>query len=762
MPSLTLAFLGPPAVTRADGSVVSFRLRKELALLAYLAVEGSAAQPRDTLLGLLWPDATDESARNNLRVVLANLRQALGADALSADRQVVQLSLEGGALDVAAFQEFLAASSAHRHQPNMPCAACAARLQQAVGLYRGEFLSGVALSDAAAFEEWALVRRQALHQQALDALTTLADYHEQVGDYVALCGYARRQLELEPWHEPAQRQLMRGLALAGDRDAALTQYERCRQVLADELGIEPDVETRALYEQIRAGHLTPATRDLAAPRHNLPAPLTPFVGREAELVALTALREQPDTRLLTLVGVGGMGKTRLALELGRASLDAYADGVFFVALAPLASALALPAAILQALGLTVQGGDPAAALLRFLRDKHMLLVLDNFEHLRDGAGLVVEILEAAPQVEILTTSRERLTVRGEQLFVVEGLAYTPGSLSIDAPAAPALRLFTQSARRAHPAFQLGEQNLPDVLRLCQLVQGMPLGIELAAAWVELLSLREIAEEIACSAGFLEANWIDAPERQRSMRAVFEWSWKLLNDAERQLFRQMAVFRGPFTREAAEAVVGASLQALAGLVHKSLLRRTDAGAAQAGRYEIHELLRQFAAKLLVATLDEQATVEERHSTFYLAFVAQREMRLARHEPQQAAAEIRTEIDNVRQAWAWAAAKARADDLDRSLYGLWQFYWLIGLSIEAEDRFGLAAEHMRQASGHDGAKRSGLLSKLLAIQALFLNRQCSYDRAIQVARQAIRQGHAGADRVGEAMGYACWGQALYRQG
>src|SRR5829696_4145766 len=361
MPSLTLALLGPPSVTCADGSAVSFRLRKELALLAYLAVEGPAAQPRDTLLGLLWPEASDESARNNLRVVLANLRQILGTAALSADRQVVQLVLENRTLDVAAFQELLAASSAHRHQPNMPCAACAARLEQAVGRYRGEFLQGVALSDAAVFEEWVLIRRQALHQQALDALTTLADYHEQVGDYLALCGYARRQLELEPWHEPAQRQLMRGLVLAGDRDAALAQYERCRQVLADELGVEPEVETRALYEQIRAGHLTPATRDLAAPRHNLPAPLTPFVGREVELAALTLLRDQGEARLLTLIGVGGMGKTRLALELGRASLDVYADGVFFVALAPLASASALPAAIAQAIGLTVHGGDPAAA-----------------------------------------------------------------------------------------------------------------------------------------------------------------------------------------------------------------------------------------------------------------------------------------------------------------------------------------------------------------------------------------------------------------
>jgi predicted ATPase/DNA-binding SARP family transcriptional activator len=757
MPSLTLALLGPPRVTRADGSTVAFRSRKELALLAYLAVEGPAAQRRDTLLGLLWPDVPEESARNSLRVALANLRQAIGTAALITAGQEVQLALDGDALDVITFQQLLAACRVHRHQPNMPCAECAARLEQAVVLYRGEFLSGFTLPDAAPFEEWALVRREALHLQALDALAMLAELHERTGDYAALCRYAHRQLELEAWHEPAHRQLMRGLALAGDGDGALMQYERCRQVLADELAIEPDVETRALYERIRAGHLTPATRNATAPRHNLPASLTPFVGREAELAALLALREQPDTRLLTLVGAGGMGKTRLAIELARASLDAYADGVFFVALAPLAAAAALPAAIAQALGLTIQGGDSTAALVRFLGNKHMLLLLDNFEHLRDGVGLVVTILETAPHLQILATSRERLNMRGEQLFVIEGLPYAQGARLEDAAAEPAVHLFAQSARRSQPSFQLSAPNLPDVLQICRLVQGMPLGLELAAAWAGLLPLPEIAGEIARSAEFLAADWQDAPERQRSMRAVFEWSWALLNDVERQVFKQLAVFRGGFTRDAAQAVVGASLRGLTTLVQKSLLYQ-DA----TGRYQVHELLRQYAFEQLHAAPDEHTTIEGRHSAFYLSFVEQRAMRLARHEPQQAAAEIRTEIDNVRQAWAWAAANTRADDLDRSLYGLWQFYWLIGLSLEGEERFGLAAEHMRQASSRDGAKRSGLLSKLLAVQALFLNRQCTYDRAIQVARQAIQTGQAGGNCIGEAMGYACWGQALYRQG
>src|SRR6266851_5406705 len=202
MPSLTLALLGPPQVARPDGSLVAVRSRKELALLVYLAVEGQGAQRRDTLLGLLWPDVRDSAARNSLRVALANLRQTLGDAAPSADRQMVQLRLDSGALDVASLRELLETSRAHCYDQNNACAACAARLAQAVALYRGDFLTGFGLPDADAFEEWALVRRETLRQQVLDALATLAEYHWRLGDYAALVRDARRQLELEPWHEP--------------------------------------------------------------------------------------------------------------------------------------------------------------------------------------------------------------------------------------------------------------------------------------------------------------------------------------------------------------------------------------------------------------------------------------------------------------------------------------------------------------------------------------------------------------------------------
>jgi DNA-binding SARP family transcriptional activator len=348
MSVLTITLLGPLQATRADGTPVAFRSRKELALFAYLAVEHARPQRRDALLALLWPDAPVGAAQNSLRVALAHLRQSLGRDAASLiiDRQTVRLAPgPNGWLDVAAFRELLDACKTHRHKKREACPDCVERLERAVDLYGGELLAGFSLPDTSPFEEWALMRRAELHHAILGALVTLADAHEDADDYPALCHCARRQLAIEPWHEPAHRTLMRGLALTGDRAGALAHYQVCRTVLADELGVEPDAETRALYERIRAGELAPATRDAGAPAHALPLPLTPFVGREAELATL---RASADVRLLTLVGVGGIGKTRLALELARNKLDAYVDGVFFVPLARLESAEAITPVIAAA------------------------------------------------------------------------------------------------------------------------------------------------------------------------------------------------------------------------------------------------------------------------------------------------------------------------------------------------------------------------------------------------------------------------------
>ena len=782
---LSLAVLGPPKTLLDGEPVTAFKTQKVLALLAFLAVEAAHPHRREELCGLFWPDQTDASARDNLRVTLYRLRQALREDAHAAHAPFVTSTRDAAQfnprsdhwLDLADFNGLMAECRDHAHERMETCAECSLRLAKAVSLYRGDFLHGMSLADSAAFEEWVLVQREALRRQVLSASETLSAYHQQRGDYEALGREAHRQLALEPWHEPAHRQLMRGLALTGERNAALAQYEACRRVLAQELGIEPEAETRALVERIRAGELSPVALTSQPPAHTLPAHLAPFVGRESELVEIASQLQQPGVRLLTLVGAGGMGKTRLAVEAARARLNDYPHGVFFVSLAPLVEAGSIPSAIAAALGLSLHEGDPQHALLRALREKRLLLILDNFEHVLAGANLVVELLQAAPQVQIIATSRERLRVRGEKLYAVLGMDYAPDATLAQAATSSAVRLFVQSARLAQTHFKLSEANRAAVLRLCRLVDGMPLGLELAAAWVDSLTVEEIAAAIERSADFLAFDWQDAPARQRSMRAVFAWSWQLLSDVERQVFRQLTVFRGGFTREAAQAVVGgASVRVLTSLEHKSLLRHTG------GRYEMHELLRQFAAEQLAAAADARAAVEAQHGTFYLAFVAGRERRMARDEPRLAVAEIQAELDNVRQAWSWASAHAHLAELDRSASGLSYFYVYVGPYAEAEQTFTLAAEQAEQAEqvlarldqmGDAAAAAAAAVaaaeahhcqrvaSKLLAIRASFTVVQNKSDQALSIAQRAIELSQMSGEPEGQIVSLIVQAEARYRK-
>jgi predicted ATPase/DNA-binding SARP family transcriptional activator len=732
MPSLSLRLLGTFQVLRDGAPITRFRGDKVRALLAYLATEADRPQARALLATLLWPEQGDDLALRNLAQALVRLRAALGDAGTLLDGTRDALGWRAAAyVDVPEFEQLARSVEV-------------ADLARAAELYGGEFLAGFSLPGCEAFEEWLLLRREQLHQLALSTLARLAELHERAGDYAALCPYARRQIALEPWHEAAHRQLMRGLALSGDRSAALAQYERCREVLANELGVEPDVETRALYERIRAEEFTPATRDVGAPRHNLPALLSPFVGRQAELAELAGFCAQPETRLLTLIGVGGIGKTRLALEVARASLDAYADGVFFVSLASLATASELPAAIAQALDLSLHGRDPATALLQFLRSKHLLLILDNFEHLLEGAELVVALLQQAPRLQILATSRARLNLRGEQIYVVQGLEYGAEAMPEEAATSAAVRLFAQAARRARPGFQVSEAKLPELLRICRLVYGMPLAIELAAAWAEMLSLAEIAQEIERSADFLTADWLDAPQRQRSMRAVFDWSWRLLSESERQVLRRLAVFRGGFTREAAEKVAGASLRVLSNLVHKSLLRRAEGSATGAGRYELHELLRQFAAEQLDAQ-EQGAAVRERHARYYLELVAGEEGVLHGHEARLSLAALGAARDNIRAAWTWAVGAEQWDTIEAGLHGFVLYTTMSGLVDEGVQSLAAAVARLRSTPQPE---RVRLLAQLLAYSAQLLDRQEARDPVITVAREAMALAQRAEDPLTEA--------------
>ncbi len=802
---LSLTFLGTFEVATASGVITGFRTDKVRVLLAYLALEATRPQRRERLAALFWPENDHETALANLRLTLHRLRRTIDvaapglADTLFAiTRSTVTFHAAAAQVDVLRFQHLVAECEVHPHADLHRCNVCLARLAEAVDLYGGELLAGFGLDDTPEFEEWLLLHRETLNHLGLQALHHLATAYEAQDDLKRALHYAQRQLALDPYREETHRQIMRLFARSGYASRALAQYETCRRLLCDEVGVEPDAETITLAAQIRAGKFDKSTKSSvspdqgqdAAPKphipihplHNLLADATPLVGRAREVAELLARLQEPGVRLLTLVGAGGIGKTRLALAVAQASLhlldefasapnlqgqsSKYADGVFFVALAPLTEVAAMPASIATALGLELRGSAPDQALIQALHTKRMLLVLDNFEHLLEGASLVAEIVQRAPGVQILATSRARLALRSEHLYQVQGLDAAPGETVAEALQASSVQLFVQCARRVYASFHLSPANVADVVRIVRLVDGAPLALEMAAAWVGALPLHTIANEIEQRADFLAFDWRDAPERQRSLRAVFEWSWKLLNPEERRALCGISVFRGGFTAAAAQSVAGASWVVLTSLVHKSLLN-WDETVGDEGRYDLHELVRQFAAQQLDAA--ELAAVEAQHSHFYLAYVAAREQRMARHEPQQAAAEIQRELDNVRQAWLWAVRQQALRDLDASAFTLWQFYSFIGLWSEGAEVFRLAAEWVRRSmrtpdSGDEQTSLSSqaLLSKLSAIHASLLISLSKHEQALAQALEAIALGEGGVSAEGETLGHLVAGQALRRKG
>jgi len=740
MARLSIQLLGTFQVALEGEPITGYRADTAQALLAYLAMHAGSPCLRATLAGLLWSDYDQSSALTDLRQALRRLRTAIGdSDAsrpyLLVTRTTVAFDSESDySLDVDAFSAALDATKHHSHRSVETCAACAERLAEAVELYRGEFLGGFSL-DSALFEEWMVVERERLHGQALDALGHLAAYHETQGAYEESARYARRALALEPWREEAHRVLMRALALSGQRSAALAQYEACCTTLQEELGVEPGEETTRLYERIHDGEELPGTRSLTeiGSLHNLPAQLTPFIGRERELAEIAERLADPTCRLLTLIGPGGSGKTRLALEAAARELANYPHGVFFVPLAPLQSAEAIVPTVARALSFSFYGtGDPTQQFLNYLRQKSMLLLLDNFEHLVEGAGITTRILSAAPEVKMLVTSRARLGVQGEHLYPVAGMRVptmaVTGTESVGTVRRySAVQLFLSSALRARPDLEPTAEDLGHIVHICRLVEGMPLAIALAATWMQMLAPAEIAAEIERSMDILEADMRDAPARQRSMRATFDHSWSLLSAWEQEVLAGLSAFRGGFTREAAEHVTGASLRELMALVNASLLQRTPAG-----RYEVHELLRQYAAGRLAQSPDGGERVRGRHCAYYAAALQRLGMELKGARQRAALEEIEADSENARVAWNWAVTHGRAVPLDQMADGLGGFFeWHKG-SDEGASAFGAAKEALQAVSSADEMR---VLVKILIWQGFFAEQRGEIDSAQDLWQRSL---------------------------
>jgi predicted ATPase len=514
----------------------------------------------------------------------------------------------------------------------------------------------------------------------------LANYHERRGEYEQAQHCIWRQLELEPWREESHRQLMRVLAVSGQRSAALVQYETCRRVLERDLSVELEAETTALYLRIRDGassELPTPTRE-AQNVQNFPTQATRLIGRETELSDLGALLENPACRLITITGPGGVGKTRLALAAAAEQAEVFANGATFVPLQAISSATFLAPAILSALDIPLQGQrEPREQLLDELRRKELLLVLDNFEQLLTsdliedarGVALLTDMLQRAPGVTLLITSRERLALPGEWLFDLPGLSYPLGEPTEAIDTYSAVQLFVQRASqvRRQVAFAGGEARA--VARICWLVEGLPLAIELAAAALRGRSCIAIADAIETSSMGLASGLRAIPERHRSMWATFEYSWRLLSDEERQVFPRLTVFRGGFEEDAAAQVAQASPQLLTALLDKSLLRWD--GVA---RYDLHVLVRQYASEKLERA-GETVGTRNQHTAYYLALTEQSQSKPATQEEPLWLDQFEVEHNNLRAALAWRLSQQDRAAVVYMCERLWGFWRARGYLSEA---------------------------------------------------------------------------------
>jgi predicted ATPase/DNA-binding SARP family transcriptional activator len=724
--------LGYFQVTLGGERVTAFGYDKVRALLAFLAVESGHPHRRESLCALLWPDQPPKAARHSLNQALLKLRQALKDQKvdfprLISDRETVQFNLhDDDYLDITKFDAHLDACRIHPHTSPEQCEYCSQRMEAAVDLYKGDFLRGLILGDSSAFEDWVIIQRERRHKRVLNALHILTTHYLQRGLCAQAQKYAQLQVEMEPFREEGHRALMHALACSGQRSAALAQYEACKKHLAEELSVAPTQETQDLYTRIQqSGDTRP---------NNLPKQLTSLVGRERELISISEKLANPNCRMLTLCGPGGIGKTALALRAARANQGMFWDGVYFVPLDSLTQPEQILTAVIGVLPFDQSGPTPPQKQLNnYLREKTILLVLDNMEHLVEAAPLVIELLENALHLKVLITSREIINIRPEWVFPLEGLPYP----NMDKSAASevlltydAVALFIQRAQQIAGDFSPSEAQLRAIGQICQIMLGTPIGIELAAAWARSFSPEDIEQEIRNNLDFLTTSKRDVSPRHRSLRATFEHSWQLLSQDDQDILEKLAIFRGTFSIDAAQKIANASRIALLSLAEKSLLHSNEMN-----RFQMHHLIQQFVAEKLASQPQLDYETRARHSEYFTTFLEQKGQTYHHEKKRQILEEIYQEFDNVRMSWAWAIGAKQWEAINRAKEGLWDFLDAYGWYLEGVEVFEQTITRLQGSRNISEEEKKLLLGKLYARQGLFFIHLGKLDDADNVLKHSL---------------------------
>jgi predicted ATPase/DNA-binding SARP family transcriptional activator len=706
-----LRLLGPIEVADGDG-VIPVRAAKQRRLLAALAVAQGRTCSTDELVDAVWGASPPPSARKLLQIYVSRLRRVLPGDAVVTRGPGYALDVDPEALDAVRFERLVADAATALDAGNPALAASLS--ERALALWRGPAFAELAYEDFARPEAERLEElRVVALEQRLDAQLRLG--RDVLADALALAAQ-------HPLRERPQALAMLALYRAGRQTDALEAYAATHQLLREELGLEPGPELRELQRRILQQDpalLSPA----AEPVRLLPVPPNPLVGRERELEAIRALLTRRDVRLLVLTGAGGSGKTRLALEAARDAAGSFANGSVLVELAPLRDPELVVPTIAHALEVAESQAQTPAALGEAVRDRELLVVLDNAEHLRVAAPAFVELLARAPRLTLLVTSRTVLHVSGEHVFPVAPLTHEA-----------ALELFEQRARALQPVFRLDEESREQVLAICDSVDRLPLAVELAAARTRVLAPAAILERLTERLGLLTGGPQDLPARQQTLRETLDWSYELLLPEARTFLARLSVFSGGFGVDAAAAVCGpdgSALELIQTLTDASLVLGERHGGEI--RYRLLETVREYAAGRLLE-LDARETAM-RHAEWSLALAEEAEPRLSGEDQSRWFRILETEHDNLRAALGYLAADGEPEQRLRLAVALSRFWYVRGYLGEGRRLLEGAL-----ADAH-GAAPLLLRRALTAVAALALL-QGDYVAATDFAERAL-----GAARQGD---------------
>jgi predicted ATPase/DNA-binding SARP family transcriptional activator len=701
---------------------------KQRALLALLLLSANEPVSVDRLIEDIWGDQPLEAGRKRLQVHVSRLRKALGAGdgPLVTRPNGYMVRVEPNELDLERFERLA-------HEGSRALAAgdperAAERFREGLKLWRGPPLADLS------FEPFAQSEIGRMEELRLGALEDRIDADLARGRHAELVPELEVLVAEHPLRERLRRLLVLALYRAGRQADALEAYRAARAMLIDELGLEPTPELRQL-EQAILTHDASLQAPEMAPASRLPAPLTRTIGRDEDRRAVVELLERDDVRLVTLMGPGGVGKTRLALEVARALEPALRDGAWFVSLASIAKAEHVAGAIAQALEVTpLQGEDPWAAVERFLTAKYSLLVVDNLEHLLSAAPLVSKLLAACGRLKVLATSRETLRLQAEHRYVLAPLKVPRDDRPEAVEQAAAGALFVERARSHNHDFELTLSNAGAIAEVCRRLDGLPLAIELAAARTALLGPKELSARLAEALDALGSGPRDAPDRHRTLRATIDWSHRLLSASEAQAFARFAVFAGGATIEAAQEVTGADFDTLEGLVDKQLLLRRRAPGTEA-RVLMLETVHEYARERFDA--DPAASeIRERHCRHYAALVERAEPELYGHGAARWLPRLDDEVDNLRAAFDWSL---RAGDpiLALRMVGRLGRFWNIHDShAEGIERVEAALEAAGDAAPIRDRARAHLTQAFLAgNQGLWYDAQGSMEQTRAQAVQAL---------------------------